>query len=108
MLQFKKRLVALTCWSLASVAFPVLSAAVGPPPGAVQAPAARALVRGPEIGGRAMVVVGDPQKAAALGLPGLAVGDTVEVARPDGGVWTVTDPKTGRVVESRQEPDLGR
>ena len=55
-----------------------------------------------------MVVVGDPQRAAALGLPGLAAGDSVEVARPDGGVWTVTDPKTGRVVESRQEPDLGR
>ena len=108
MLQFKKSVAALACWSLVSVAFPVLSAAVGPPPGAVQAPAARALVRGPEIGGRTMAVVGDPQKAAALGLPGLAAGDTVEVARPDSEKWTVTDPKTGRVVESRQEPDLGR
>ena len=88
----------------ASLASPVPA---GPLPGAVQAPAARAMVRGPEIGGRPLATAVDPQKAAALGLPGLAAGDTVFVARPSGDVWTITDPKSGRVVESRREPDLG-
>ena len=79
----------------------------GPLPGALQAPAARALVQGPQIGGPPLAVAVDPQKAAALGLPGLAAGDTVEVAHPRRDVWTITDPKSGRRVESRREPDLG-
>jgi len=83
-----------------------VAAPAGPLPGAVQAPAARAMARGPEIGGRPQVVAADPQKAAALGLPGLAAGDAVEVARPGRDVWTITDPKSGRTVESRREPDL--
>ena len=41
----------------------------GPLPGALQAPAARALVQGPQIGGPPLAVAVDPQKAAALGLP---------------------------------------
>ena len=33
--------------------------------------------------------------------------DTVEVAHPSRDFWTITDPKSGRRVESRREPDLG-
>lgn len=106
-MQWKRRLVAAMCCTAAVTASLVSPAPAGPLPGPVQAPAARAVVRGPEIGGRASVVVADPKKAAALGLPGLAAGDRVDVAHPAGDVWTVTDPKTGRVVESRREPDLG-
>lgn len=106
-MQRKKRLVLSVLWSAALTAGLISSGLAGPLPGAVQAPAARAMVRGPEIGGRAMVTVQNPQKAAALGLPGLAAGDAVEVVRTGREAWTVTDPKTGRVVESRREPDLG-
>ena len=103
----KKCIAALCCLAVLAV-FPVGSVLAGPPPASLAAPAARALVRGPELGGRTSLPVADPQKAAALGLPGLAAGDTVDVAHPAKDVWTVTDPKTGRTVETRREPDLGQ
>lgn len=80
----------------------------GPPTGAVQGPAARATVQGPQAGGPVMVVIGDPDKAAALGLAGLAAGDVVEVTQTGPATWVVKDPRTGRVVESRRQPELSR
>ena len=105
MLRRKKCCVSVLC-ATAVTACLAVAVPAGPLPGAVQAPAARAMARGPEISGRPQVVAADPQKAAALGLPGLAAGDAVEVARPSSDVWTITDPKSGHTVESRREPDL--
>lgn len=85
-----------------------LAAPAGPQPGsAVQGPAARAVVQGPQTGGPRMVTVGDPEKAARLGLTGLQAGDAVEVSHPDGGTWLIRDPRTGRTATTREEPDLG-
>ena len=85
-----------------------LAAPAGPPPGsAVQGPAARAVVEGLQTGGPRMATVGDPEKAARLGLPGLQSGDAVEVSHQGGDTWLIRDPKTGRTATTRTEPDLG-
>jgi hypothetical protein len=52
--------------------------------------------------------VGDPQKAVAIGLPGLKEGDKVEVSRGPEGTWIVRDPASGNAATLAQPPDLGR
>ena len=98
-------------WAL-TAALPALffaaTAPAGPLPAGVQGPAARAVVQGLPSGGPTMVPVGDPEKAARLGLPGLQAGDAVEVSHPDAETWVVRDPKSGRTVTTREAPDLGR
>lgn len=85
-----------------------LAAPAGPQPGsAVQGPAARAVVQGLQTGGPRLVTVGDPDKAARLGLTGLHAGDTVEVSHPEVDTWLIRDPKSGRTATTRAQPDLG-
>ena len=86
-----------------------ISAAAGPPAG-VQGAAARDVTRAAPSNQPAssVITVGDPQKAAAIGLPGLKEGDKVEVSRGPDGTWIVRDPASGNAATLAQPPDFGR
>jgi len=97
--------------SLAAVAFLITAnpiPVVAGPPAGVQGAMSRDVTRGlPSNQPTSTITVGDPQKAEAIGLPGLKKGDKVEVSRDPEGKWIVKDPASGRKVILDNQPDLG-
>lgn len=90
---------------LVALALPAAMLQAAAPPSA-QGVAARAMVRGVEQGQSTFVTINNPAKTEAIGLPGVASGQKVEVSRPSEGKWMVKDPQTNRSVTLDKAPDL--
>ena len=91
---------------LALLILPGLRLQAAAPPSA-KGVAARAMVRGVELGQATFVTIRDQAKTEAIGLPGIAPGQQVEVTHPSEDKWVVKDPQTNRSVTLDKAPDLG-
>lgn len=90
---------------LAILAMPGAALQAAAPP-SVQGIAARAMVRGVELGQSTFVTIRDQAKTEAIGLPGISPGQQVEVSHPSEGKWVVKDPRTNRAVTLDKAPNL--